>query len=97
MEIISGRESYGMQEKIELAPLGADMVEDRFKLTWHGYITGKQKIAPERVSDSADVRLRCSIQVGRRQSGASGGESSCATGCDAGVVGDPNNESALAI
>ncbi len=66
MEIVSGRESYGMQEKIKLAPLGADTVEDRFKLPRHGYITRTQKIAPERAGDRTDTRQRFLIQISRR-------------------------------
>jgi len=95
-EILLGCVCDRVQQEIQLTPFGADLLERCLELPRYAHVAGQQQLAAERVGDGADVRLRFVVEIGRRESGACGCEGACTAGGDAGLIGNADDQTALA-
>ena len=96
VQIVGGCESDGMQQKVQLAPFCAYPLEYRLQLTRDAHIAGQQQFAAQGVGDRTDIRQRFVVQVGCREVGTCSEERARTASGDAGLIGNADDEAALA-
>jgi hypothetical protein len=86
-----------MQQKVQLPPFSADPIEGCLQLTGDAYIARQQKFAAKGLGDRFNIGPRFIVQIGRREFSTRGNEGTRATGSNAGVIRDADDEAAFTL
>jgi hypothetical protein len=96
MQILARSEGDRMQQEVEAAQVRPDALEDRFQLAGHLHVAWQHRIASQPIGDDAHKRLGFGVQIGRGKPRAAARESFSTARGDAVLIGDPEDQTALA-